>query len=590
MRIPKYIKEQTFDISKAKVKLDADLFVKVADEIFYTYVGEHIDVEFTQYIHPDFLDEFMAEINCLAPGESGRVITAFRGFDEEYTLVEIEITKSPDVVEYDIKLRFIDAMLKRVGLYFDNILKYREFLSVNGQYLFDYFPESDMITLYMYSEGRALTFTKCELDKFYSNTVTEYTEEEDSKKLNEFCTFLKGASGKYDGTLKILIGDGGNGVRKCSVKGKAIKRWSGETLVAGTINIIDDDGKTVLPYYATDEGKDSLTGLLNKKASVMYTGDLIRFSDDAKHYMAIIDVDNFKDINDSYGHLFGDRVITEVADVLAESLMGRGIVGRFGGDEYFIFTNKINDEQTLRTMLTSMRQKILMNIEKIKPELKVTLSIGCSLYPDDGKEYDELFKKADKCLYIAKAKGRNRFIIYNEERHGNLDVNEKVVSHIVDPVERGEYLATFVADAQFKIIKEGASAVKNVLNKTLKNFELDGIRVVSEKSAEPLYVAGKYSNLPDMSGFLDDEAFLNLFDKYNMFVVGNYQHYENRIKTVCSAYANSNIMASVNYYCLDENGNRIFFFFDVFNHAGRWNGTEKNYLIGLCKAIVSVLE
>ena len=63
------------------------------------------------------------------------------------------------------------------------------------------------------------------------------------------------------------------------------------------------------------------------------------------HYMAMIDIDNFKNVNDTYGHLYGDKVILKVAAIINSALNGRGIVGRFGGDEFFIFTNWITKEK-----------------------------------------------------------------------------------------------------------------------------------------------------------------------------------------------------------------------------------------------------
>ena len=90
---------------------------------------------------------------------------------------------------------------------------------------------------------------------------------------------------------------------------------------------------------------------------------------------------------------------------------------RFGGDEFYLFTNNVEAEDNLRIFLTAARQQIRYTFEKKHPELHVTLSIGVSLYPDDGRTYDELFQKADKCLYIAKSRGKNRFIIYDEENN-----------------------------------------------------------------------------------------------------------------------------------------------------------------------------
>ena len=125
----------------------------------------------------------------------------------------------------------------------------------------------------------------------------------------------------------------------------------------------------------------------------------------------MIDIDNFKNVNDTYGHLYGDKVILKVAAIINSALNGRGIVGRFGGDEFFIFTNWITKESQLRSILTFIKQKVRAELGQGENSCDVTLSMGVCKYPDNGSDYDSLFNKADKCLYIAKNKGKNRYII-----------------------------------------------------------------------------------------------------------------------------------------------------------------------------------
>lgn len=118
-----------------------------------------------------------------------------------------------------------------------------------------------------------------------------------------------------------------------------------DRVVIGIIKSIDKQNE--VSYYATQEGKDFFTGLLNKRACKEYVQDSIATNKDI-HYMAMIDIDNFKNVNDTYGHLYGDKVILKVAAIINSALNGRGIVGRFGGDEFFIFTNWITKESQLQ--------------------------------------------------------------------------------------------------------------------------------------------------------------------------------------------------------------------------------------------------
>ena len=135
----------------------------------------------------------------------------------------------------------------------------------------------------------------------------------------------------------------------------------------------------------------------------------------------IIDIDDFKHINDTYGHIFGDQVIRRVAEIMQVLVGQRGVIGRFGGDEYVILLEKVETREQLKTLLKTIAKEFALAFD---PKTHVTASIGVSEYPVDGSEYEELMRKADKALYLAKEKGKNRHIIYEERLHSKLESDD----------------------------------------------------------------------------------------------------------------------------------------------------------------------
>jgi|GEM_PF-2336571 len=176
--------------------------------------------------------------------------------------------------------------------------------------------------------------------------------------------------------------------------------------------------------YTYDQG----TGILDKASIKDYTMKSLSALDSVKNltWLAIMDVDDFKHINDSYGHAYGDKVLRIVAETFHHYLKGVGEVGRFGGDEFFICIRDANEE-TIRDIFRLARVEVM---NKTKPDIEeengVTISIGTVSCPLNGTDYDALFEKADKALYIAKGKGKNRYIIYREEMHGSVTVPKNV--------------------------------------------------------------------------------------------------------------------------------------------------------------------
>ena len=161
--------------------------------------------------------------------------------------------------------------------------------------------------------------------------------------------------------------------------------------------------------------KDYLTGLYNRRYLFDVGNEIYKNCkiNNKVFAIAIIDIDNFKMINDTYGHDVGDIAIKEVARILNENITSNALISRLGGEEFCIcFYNRSENEIT--DLLEYIRKDFEKNIIKVKEiELKYTVSIGYSF--DFGKNLDSMIHNADEYLYIAKKDGRNR-IRTNESR------------------------------------------------------------------------------------------------------------------------------------------------------------------------------
>ncbi|MBQ9520111.1 MAG: GGDEF domain-containing protein [Acholeplasmatales bacterium] len=173
---------------------------------------------------------------------------------------------------------------------------------------------------------------------------------------------------------------------------------------------------------------DQLTKTINRKYILSYVTNLI--SRKEPFTMAIVDVDNFKAINDKYGHLFGDKMLSKLCDIICENIPEKAFLGRYGGDEFIIVAEGISnydDEWAfLKKLINVIREEFYLEFKKDKIFSSVT--IGSICYPKDGNEYNDLFGKADKALYRGKIKGRNCFIVYVEEKHASIDISNSGVT------------------------------------------------------------------------------------------------------------------------------------------------------------------
>lgn len=158
--------------------------------------------------------------------------------------------------------------------------------------------------------------------------------------------------------------------------------------------------------------KDHLTGLFNKKAMQNIISAAL-LEQDVSSALFILDLDNFKNLNDTLGHLAGDKALTTIAEGLKHIFNQEEALGRFGGDEFVIFMKDIKNE----TLVKEKADAICRHFESISLEgcihVPISVSIGAAIAKSDDT-FETLFQRADGALYDAKDKGRNTFEIYNQ--------------------------------------------------------------------------------------------------------------------------------------------------------------------------------
>lgn len=162
-----------------------------------------------------------------------------------------------------------------------------------------------------------------------------------------------------------------------------------------------DKNKKILNEMAR---RDYLTGTYTRAFGEEYIAQIIR--NNKRFSLGILDIDNFKKINDKYGHTFGDKVLVEVTKILKDEFDDNDLVIRFGGEEFIIIFNDKNRE---RAKVELEEIKLKVNKLNLKEELIITFSAG--IYEYNGQSYYEIFKEADKLLYEAKNKGRDKIIL-----------------------------------------------------------------------------------------------------------------------------------------------------------------------------------
>lgn len=170
--------------------------------------------------------------------------------------------------------------------------------------------------------------------------------------------------------------------------------------------------KVILEFQAHH---DSLTGLYNRALFKKNLEKALFLAKEQNTSIALlfIDLDNFKEINDSLGHATGDRVLISVAQRLKHLLTNNETLARLGGDEFIIMLENIQNSREVSKLAQKIIHNLSLPMKFQETTLYVSCSIGISLYPNDGETLDNLMKYADSAMYKAKDEGRNNFQFYD---------------------------------------------------------------------------------------------------------------------------------------------------------------------------------
>lgn len=268
---------------------------------------------------------------------------------------------------------------------------------------------------------------------------------------------------------------------------------------------------------------DPVTNVLLRKYTFMYINHLI--DNKIPFSLIFLDLDNFKQINDNYGHKSGDIVLKDIGEKLINYIGNKGIVGRYGGDEFIIIYLEATDYDTTYKFIKNMydvekilRRKIQINNDNFF----LTGTTGSVSYPKDANSLESLLEKVDKALYKGKQKGRNCFIVYVEEKHKNINTNYSlstplcyVYSKINEIISLNSHLDFKMKSLSNYISKYLNTNFSVVLNDKLIYSPFDNTPVLKEEIYDKLNNYGLYFN----NSF---ESLKKEFKNYKDFLIENH--------------------------------------------------------------------
>lgn len=510
-------------MSRRIASIDKYCVISVSNKAFEEYFG-HIVETLIEVVAPqdkERLMDFIADYDGAAKSGMFRFINA-QGEERFNHLFVYQQRGAGNGHMRDIELVDVESIEDANKSLRDDVSKHKILLGLDREYTFTYNRDNNIFSMYRYDVDSRDIIYKADIDDWKRQMLTEgYIEESDKEMFTNFISEVRSYTQTFSTKFKTSMRTYNKVMETLRFIGTVMNKSNGSKIVIGrVIPEADNRSYNQIADMIEELQFDSLTHVYNKKTITAYAVKCLKEEKNNRVTIAVLDVDHFKKVNDVYGHMYGDKVLARVGRKLKEVVGEDGVVGRIGGDEFVIVFNGINDEHALRGMLRAIRTQIKWEFVNDFEDLMITCSIGASFSPSNGTEYEELFKKADYCLYVAKEKGRDRYVFFRDDLHkesyeNSLNIKDKNVN---DGREMKEL--RFLSGVMEEFAQDGRKTVSDLIHHMYDTFKLDSINLYWGPNLNREYYMGVELGGSMNADYVNTEGFKKLLDGKNHAAVG----------------------------------------------------------------------
>lgn len=567
----------------------------VSNKSFTSYLGseELRSFKITDYIHPDDVESFkkFVEDKSFTGGEEVfRLKKKNNGW--HYNVVRIHTEKGMVENRRNIGVEIIDIN-ESVGDYetaMDSLSRVRLLMSLTDEFAFIYDKATNMFKMFKYDRFNRIILYDMDIDQWKREMLSKsYVKYDEKAMLDTLVLNMKTYADSFSIKMNCAIRTQSDIFEAVRFIGTVHNESSGNKIIVGRVVSDESVGHASTAMEIMNELQyDSLTGVYNKKTITEYAKKRISEEKEKRIVIAILDVDHFKSVNDTFGHLYGDKVLARVGGRLKEIVGEDGVIGRIGGDEFMIVFNGLDDDQVLRGMLRAIRTQIKWEFAEDFENLSIRCSIGASIFPVNGRDYEDLFKKADCCLYIAKEKGRDRYVFFRDEMHRasyEAMLNQNQLNAMKNPREIRELknVASFMENA----MTDSRKAILDAMRHMKDTFGIDNINIYYGEGMKKVYSFG--SDIPEAKDamYVFSEEFQKLMGENERFMqIGFADTFSDITPDFCGRMKAERIASTIQCYIGDKRNIKGLVTFNKCREASQW----ADYEIDCARIFAAVLS
>lgn len=547
---------------------------------FFTFFGATNFLPLLSRVHKDDYDKIQDCIKNLEPNRVSKNVCRIKDKSEEYVWFYLKITK---LIDNTNKFEFleidsIDSIIEDTTV---KNARFRKLLSMLNAISFKYNPEDNILKIFKIDANREYFVYNDILDNIVSFFIQSNRIHTDYLTvLAQLKNNIKNCNGDFSYTLKVVINPEEKEYSLINVNGGIVYSY-GKPIVVGVFNT-GFNGNNII--YKSDP----MTGVLDKSSIIKYAKNALANKMNSNVILAIIDMDDFKLINDNLGHAYGDKVIMHFVHILTSIVGHEGAVGRYGGDEFMVVFDSLSGIDEIRSYFRAIRSTVETEFKNISDGINMTCSIGIVDSENNGRDYDHLFMLADECLYKAKDYGKNRYIYYNirfkalAETGTNIGKNRKG-----QLVEKNELV--------FKLTQilytQKEAGFDEAIELIGKQFKLDKIKIYQGEALSLTNFWGEELVEEEKTAtYALDENYLDMFVDNHSLIVENIDTLEFRATKACSVLKKLNIKSFFQYIIIIDNRIKGLITFELNNTGRRWTDNQLNSFYIVSQLIHQIIQ
>jgi diguanylate cyclase (GGDEF)-like protein len=566
--------------------IDRDYLAFVSNRSFSDYFKYTRFIKLTEFVHQDEVEQLKSFCESFKGDEISGVFR-FRFKDGTYRYNKLRIYtdisstdnyKNIENGEYwfNIELVDIEALEESNSLLRAEAENLRTVLGINDEYTFRYDKSTNIFSVYRYETLQKVTVYKMDIEEWHKYMIdNNMVSKDDIVMFDWLIDDMKKYSAEISITINTNLRTKNDIYEKLRFEGRQVNNDNNHIII-GRILAADSNQK-ISTELIEELHYDSLTGVYNKKAITDYAKSVLKEEKKNRVTLVILDIDHFKEVNDTYGHLFGDKILTRVGNRLRSLVGDDGVVGRIGGDEFMIVFNGINDDTMLRGRLRSIRTQIKWEFANDFEKTNITTSIGAAIYPNNGTEYEDLFKKADYCLYVAKEKGRDRYVFFRDDLH-RKSYEESLCKKISNMQTGSRQIKEieFMAQIMKKMCVSPKEAISECIKHIHDTYKLDSINFYSGENLKKVYTYGKVLENCDDALYAKSNEFKKMIGEEKYIQMGFVASYYNSAPEFCRIMRSRGVFSTLQCIIGSADDVRAVITFDKCGESSQWAEYEIN--------------